>query len=341
MHSRQLSQNALHISFKFTLGHNSSLKWGTKMNKAVVTVASLVKQYGQLRAVDDISFQVYEGEVFAFLGPNGAGKTTTVEILECLRPITSGAAHVLGYDVTRNEDVKEIKKRIGVLPQEFSALDKLTVRENIALIGDMYAKHLATAEVIKLLDLEDKTNEKFENLSGGLKQRVGVAAALVSDPQLIFLDEPTTGLDPKARRDVWAVITNLKKLGKTVFLTTHYMEEAQVLADRVAIINKGKIAVIGSPQELISQYGGLKVLKIIEGDKKLAGLLQKKYDKVTLNGNNDILVKIDDVDEFWRVMATLTDMKVGKDIEIQTPTIEDVFLKITGGRITEEGELKQ
>jgi ABC-2 type transport system ATP-binding protein len=189
--------------------------------------------------------------------------------------------------------------------------------------------------------LEDKTNEKFENLSGGLKQRVGVAAALVSDPQLIFLDEPTTGLDPKARRDVWAVIENLKKLGKTVFLTTHYMEEAQMLADRVAIINKGKIAVIGSPQELISQYGGLKVLVIRAGDKKLAGVLQKKYDKVTLNSSDDVLVKIDDVDEFWRVMATLTDMKVGKDIEIQTPTIEDVFLKITGGRITEEGELKQ
>jgi len=127
------------------------------MNKTVVEVNSLVKQYGQLKAVDDVSFEVYEGEVFAFLGPNGAGKTTTVEILECLRPITSGAAQVLGYDVNRNEDVKEIKRRIGVLPQEFSALDKLTVKENIDLIGDMYAKHLDTAEVIKLLDLEDKT----------------------------------------------------------------------------------------------------------------------------------------------------------------------------------------
>jgi len=311
------------------------------MNKAVVSVNSLVKQYGQLRAVDNVSFEVYEGEVFAFLGPNGAGKTTTVEILECIRPLTSGTARVLGYDVTRNEDVVEIKRRIGALPQEFCALDKLTVKENIELIGDMYKKHLDVIEIIKLLDLEDKTNEKFENLSGGLKQRVGVAAALVGDPQLVFLDEPTTGLDPKARREVWAVIANLKKLGKTVFLTTHYMEEAQVLADRVAIINKGKIAVIGSPQELISQYGGLKVLKIREGDKKLAALLQKKYGNVTLNSNDDILVKIDDVDEFWRVMATLTDLKVGKDIEIQTPTIEDVFLKITGGRITEEGELKQ
>ncbi|MEM3880872.1 MAG: ABC transporter ATP-binding protein [Candidatus Bathyarchaeia archaeon] len=246
------------------------------MGKAVVEVDSLVKRYGQLIAVDHISFVVYEGEVFAFLGPNGAGKTTTVEILECLRPLTSGSARVLGYDVTRREDVKEIKKRIGVLPQDFSALDKLTVKENIALIGDMYDRHLDIAEVIELLDLKDKANVRFENLSGGLKQRVGVAAALVNDPQLIFLDEPTTGLDPKARRDVWAVIANLKRLGKTVFLTTHYMEEAQVLADRVAIINKGKIAAIGAPQELISQHGGLKILKIRGGDKALASVLQKK-----------------------------------------------------------------
>ena len=311
------------------------------MSKAVVTVNSLVKQYGRLRAVDGISFEVYEGEVFAFLGPNGAGKTTTVEILECIRPITSGAATVLGYCVTRKDDAKEIKRRIGVLPQDFSALDKLTVRENIDLYGDMYEKHLDIAEAIELLDLGEKTNERFENLSGGLKQRVGVAAALISDPQLIFLDEPTTGLDPKARREVWAVIANLKKLGKTVFLTTHYMEEAQMLADRVAIINKGKIAVMGSVQELISEYGGLKTLVIRGGDQKLGGFLQEKFDKVTTTHGGDVHIKMDDVDEFWRVMSVLTDMKVGKDVEIQTPTIEDVFLKVAGGRITEEGELEQ
>jgi len=311
------------------------------MGTAVVEVTSLFKQYDGLRAVDNISFEVYEGEVFAFLGPNGAGKTTTVEILECIRPVTSGTARIFNYDVTRNSDIVEIKKRIGVLPQDFSALDKLTVKENIDLIGDMYAKHLDIVEIVKLLDLEDKTNERFENLSGGLKQRVGIAAALVSDPKLVFLDEPTTGLDPKARREVWAVIENLRKLGKTVFLTTHYMEEAQVLADRVAIINKGKIAVLGSPQELISKYGGLKVLVIRNGDEKLAAMLRDKFDKVSVNDHEDILVKIDDVNEFWQVMSALTDMKLDKDIEIQTPTLEDVFLKITGARITEEGEMKK
>lgn len=311
------------------------------MGKAVVEVDSLVKQYGKLKAVDDISFEVNEGEIFAFLGPNGAGKTTTVEILECLRPLTSGSANVLGYDVTKNDDVKKIKRSIGVLPQDFSALEKLTVKENIELIGDMYAKHIDVAEVIKLLDLQEKTNERFENLSGGLKQRVGVAAALVNDPQLVFLDEPTTGLDPKARREVWSVITGLKKMQKTVFLTTHYMEEAQILADRIAIIDKGKIVAIDSPQELISQHGGLKILIIRKGDKGLSDILQKEYDKVTLDKSGDVSVKVDDVEEMWRVIATLTELKINQEMEIQSPTIEDVFLKVVGGRITEEGELKQ
>ncbi|MGQ9641936.1 MAG: ATP-binding cassette domain-containing protein [Candidatus Bathycorpusculaceae bacterium] len=310
------------------------------MRNVVVEVEYLVKEYGSLRAVDDILFEVYEGEVFAFLGPNGAGKTTTVEILECIRPLTSGSAKVLGYDVTKREDVKEIKRRIGVLPQDFSCLEKLTVKENIDLIGGMYAKRLDSLEVIKLLDLEDKTNEKFENLSGGLKQRVGVAAALVNDPELVFLDEPTTGLDPKARREVWDVIKNLKALGKTVFLTTHYMEEAQVLADRTAIINKGKIVAMGSPQELISQYGGLKVLIVRDGGEKLAKTLQKDYEEVTLNHGGDIFVRVNDVKEMWDIFSALTKMKVEREIEIQTPTIEDVFLKVVGARITEEGELK-
>ncbi len=311
------------------------------MTKEIVEVTGLVKEYDALRAVNDISFSVHEGEVFAFLGPNGAGKTTTVEILECIRPLTDGSARVCGYDVTKGSEVKEIKKRIGVLPQDFNALDKLSVKENISLIGDMYDKHLSIDEVIKTLNLEDKANAKFDSLSGGLKQRVGVAAALVSDPQLVFLDEPTTGLDPKARRDVWSVIANLKKLGKTVFLTTHYMEEAQVLADRIAIIDKGKIVALGSAQELISKYGGLKILIIRKAPKTLADTLQAKFDQITLNGGGDLEIKIDDVNELWRIMADLTEMKVSSDVEIQTPTIEDVFLKITGTRITDEGDLKQ
>jgi ABC-2 type transport system ATP-binding protein len=167
-----------------------------------------------------------------------------------------------------------------------------------------------------------------------------VAAALVNDPQLVFLDEPTTGLDPKARREVWQVIENLRKLDKTVFLTTHYMEEAQTLSDKIAVINKGKIAAIGSPQDLISQYGGLKTLIIRKGGKKLAETLQQKYGSTTLNHDGDVLMKADGINEMWRALSTLTSMNLDKEVEIQTPTIEDVFLKIVGAKITEEGELK-
>jgi ABC-2 type transport system ATP-binding protein len=306
----------------------------------MLEVQNLVKQYTGVNAVDGISFNVNDGEVFAFLGPNGAGKTTTVEILECLRPLTKGTALVCGFDVTKEKEVKQIKKQVGVLPQDFNGLDKLTVKENIELIADMYDKHLIVSDVIKLLNLEDKTNAKFENLSGGLKQRVGIAAALVSDPRLVFLDEPTTGLDPKARRDVWDVIANLKKLGKTVFLTTHYMEEAQVLADRIAIMDKGKIIAIGSPQELIDKFGGLKVLIIRKADKGLGDELGAKFEHVTLDSNGDIHVKIDNTDELYRIMSFLTEKKAEPNIEIQTPTLEDVFLKITGSKISNGGEVK-
>ena len=306
----------------------------------MLEVQDLVKQYADVKAVDGISFSVNDGEVFALLGPNGAGKTTTVEILECLRPPTKGSAHVCGYDITKENEVREIKKNIGVLPQDYNALDKLTVKENIELIAEMYDKHLKVADVIRLLELEDKAKARFENLSGGLKQRVGVAAALVSDPKLVFLDEPTTGLDPRARRDVWDVLANLKKLGKTVFLTTHYMEEAQVLADRIAIMNKGKIVAIGSPQELIDKYGGPKILVIRKSDKTLADELGDKFGNLTVTSNGDVHIKIETTDELYQIMSFLTAMKTERDIEIQTPTLEDVFLKITGSKISEEGEAK-
>jgi len=306
----------------------------------MLEVQDLVKEYADVKAVDGISFSVNDGEVFAFLGPNGAGKTTTVEILECLRPLTNGSAYVCGYDITKESEVREIKKNIGVLPQDYNALDKLTVKENIELIAEMYDKHLKVADVIKLLELEDKANAKFENLSGGLKQRVGIAAALVSDPRLVFLDEPTTGLDPRARRDVWDVLTNLKNLGKTVFLTTHYMEEAQVLADRIAIINKGKIVAIGSPQELIDKYGGLKILIVRKADKILADKLEDKFEHVSVDSNGDVHIKIENTEEPYQIMSFLTQMKAERDVEIQTPTLEDVFLKITGSKISEEGGAK-
>jgi ABC-2 type transport system ATP-binding protein len=200
-----------------------------------IVVEHLTKRYGDLLAVNDISFHVRTGEVFAFLGPNGAGKTTTVEIIETIRTPTSGTVSLLGMDVTTRKH--DIVHRIGVLPQGFSSFDKLTVRETIHYYARLFGGRNPDIDgLIGLANLEDKTNEQFRNLSGGLKQRLGIAIALVNDPEVVFLDEPTTGLDPRARREVWKVLLSLKKNGKTVFLTTHYMEEAELLADTVAII---------------------------------------------------------------------------------------------------------
>src|SRR2546427_11274065 len=228
----------------------------------VVQVEKLSKKYKDTVAVNGISFSLSKGEVFAFLGPNGAGKTTTVEILECLRAPTGGQAKVLDYDVSKRSDQGEIRKRIGVLPQDFNAIDRLTVRENINYFGAMFDHQLDADQLIELVDLKDKRDAQFKTLSGGLKQRVGLAVALVNDPAVVFLDEPTTGLDPRARRGVWVVIERLKKQGKTVFLTTHYMDEAEFLADAVSIIDHGQIIASGTPDHLIDSYGGKKTLVI-------------------------------------------------------------------------------
>ncbi len=230
------------------------------MAESVISVRKLVKRYGDLVAVRGIDFDVMRGEVFSMLGPNGAGKTTTVEILECLKSKTSGEVSVLGLDI--DQRVREIKKRIGVLPQDFNAFDLLTVKENIEFFGKMFSDHIPADDLIALVDLESKRDEYFKNLSGGLKQRVGVAISMVNDPDIIFLDEPTTGLDPKARREVWEVIKGLKAKGKTIILTTHYMEEAELLADTVAIISKGKIIAMGSPVELVENNAKYQIVTL-------------------------------------------------------------------------------
>src|SRR4030043_132919 len=204
----------------------------TKEAEHVIEVENLQKRYGDVLAVNDISFAVGKGEVFAFLGPNGAGKTTTVEIIETIRTPTSGKVTLLGMDVTKKKH--DIVPRIGVLPQEFSSFDRITVRETIQYYSRLFCMDTDIDGLIELVNLKDKTKEQYKNLSGGLKQRLGIAIALVNDPEVVFLDEPTTGLDPRARREVWEVLLGLKKKGKTLFLTTHYMEEAELLADTVA-----------------------------------------------------------------------------------------------------------
>jgi len=307
------------------------------MPDTVIKVQGLVKRYGDLKAIDDISFDVLKGEIFAFLGPNGAGKTTTVEIIECLRPLTKGSVSVFGLNVAEREDVSKIKEKIGILPQDFSALDRLSVRENLTLFAKMYPNSSNVDELIGLLGLSDKSSVRFANLSGGLKQRVGVAAALVNNPDLVFLDEPTTGLDPEIRRTTWNVISRLKEAGKTIFLTTHYMEEAQFLADRIAIMVKGKIAAMGTPEELIARYGEGKMMMFRNVGDKVYAALRADFEKVYMRGK-DCILPFSRTSEIQEALGVLSQRGLAAELEVKSPTIEDVFLKLTGFTITQGGE---
>src|SRR3989449_574254 len=305
---------------------------------SIVSVSDLSKKYRATVAVDGISFALSKGEVFAFLGPNGAGKTTTVEILECLRRPTGGQARVLGYDVSKRSDQSEIRKRIGVLPQDFNAIDRLTVKENIDYFGAMFDHQLDANQLIELVDMKDKTNAQFKTLSGGLKQRVGLAAALVNDPRVVFLDEPTTGLDPRARRDVWSVVQRLKQQGKTVFLTTHYMDEAEFLAETVSIIDHGKIIASGTPNELIDSHGGKKTLVIRDAGENGLKLLPPGIAKAELRNAGDIYVPLNNGADLTHILVSLGQTELSnKEIEVRRPTLDDVFLNLTGRRVSEEG----
>jgi len=306
---------------------------------AAIEVGSLVKKYGNLAAVDGISFTVNRGEVFAFVGPNGAGKTTTVEILVCLRRSTDGEAKVLGFDISDKRGQLQIRKRVGVLPQDFNTFDLLTVRENLSYYRKMYDKGTDIGRLIALVGLKDKANVLYKNLSGGLKKRLAIAIALVNDPEVVFLDEPTTGLDPKARRDMWDLIEGLKEQGKTVFLTTHYMDEAEILADTVAIINSGKIIAMGTPSELISKHGGKTTLIVEEGGSSVHELLSKILPEVRLENDGDVLAVLKKKSDLPEAILALSKKKEEfAELIVRRPTMEDVFLNLTGRKIV-EGEL--
>ncbi len=231
----------------------NSLDFRGVLAVSAIEVNSLKKHYGQLKAVDDISFSVQQGQIFSLLGPNGAGKTTTVEILEGLREKDSGDVKVLSMDPWK--EGYSLHKKIGVIPQGFRFFDKSTPMEAVKYYAELFDAKVDPEKIIQEVTLDDSKHMLFENLSGGQKQKVGLALALVNSPELLFLDEPTTGLDPQARRTMWAVIQSLKREGRSILLTTHYLEEAQTLADEVAIMNKGKIIASGSPEELINKYG--------------------------------------------------------------------------------------
>ncbi len=221
------------------------------MQKTIISVNNLSKNYGGFQAVKDISFDVFEGEIFGLLGPNGAGKSTTLEIIETLRTKTSGQVIVGGLDLDKQPD--EIKKIIGVQLQSSGFYPNLTLLELIKLFAGLYNKKVEPMELLKKVNLQDKAKNKSKELSGGQKQRFSIATTLINQPRIIFLDEPTTGLDPQARRNLWDLIKEIRNNGATVILTTHYMDEAEQLCDRIAILDEGRIIKLDSPDKMIDE----------------------------------------------------------------------------------------
>ncbi len=298
---------------------------------SVIRVRGLIKRYGDVHAVDGIDFDVAPGEIFGLLGPNGAGKTTTVEILEGLRTPDGGQAIVLGVDVGKGSD--SLKPRIGISLQTASMYPKLTVVEVIDLFRTFYSTSLPTEELIDKLELGERRNARTKDLSGGQRQRLAVALALVNDPELVFLDEPTTGLDPAARRALWDLIRDLKARGRSVLLTTHYMEEAEILCDRLAIMDHGHILEMGTVDELISKRFKERAVRFdrIEtiDDAALAALAAVSSVK---HDDDAVLLYSSDVAATVGALLALTEANgvEPQNLGIRRATLEDVFLELTG-----------
>jgi len=305
----------------------------------IIDVRGLKKAYGDIKAVDGIDFAVRAGEIFSLLGPNGAGKTTTVEILEGLRDPTAGQARVFGQDVRTGYG--RIRERVGVLPQDFEPFDRLKPREAIRYWAALFGRDIDHERVDLLLDvvgLKDRADSLAMTLSGGEKRRLGIAMSLVGQPDLVFLDEPTTGLDPAARRELWALIRDLKARGKTVVLTTHYLDEAEQLADEVAIMNHGRIIARGTPADLIARMGSGTTIVLSGAGQAAVDALAAVGIKSELEDGN-VLVHVQTATDLRGVLARVTaiDVPLG-EVYTKRGTLEDVFLKLVGARMR-EGEL--
>ena len=278
-----------------------------------ISVRDLSKSYGALEAVRGIGFEVERGEVFGLLGPNGAGKTTTVEILEGYRKRDAGQVEVLGTDPAHAGG--DWRERIGVVLQSSAMYETLTVSESLRLFAGYYSNPRPVDEVVELVGLRDKRDQRVRRLSGGQRRRLDLGLALVGDPELIFLDEPTTGFDPHARRQAWETLRSLRSLGKTIVLTTHYLDEAERLADRVAVLRRGEIVAVGPPTELIGATPATEI----------------RYRE---NGREVIL----ETDRPTRVLHELTEKALREDRELEglvvtRPTLEDVYLELTGDEV--------
>jgi len=304
-----------------------------------IEVTDLRKSYGGLKAVDGISFTVKSGEVFGLLGPNGAGKTTTIEILEGLRERDGGDVKVFGLDPWK--EGFEVHQKIGVIPQEFTFMEKTTPREAVLYYAALFNVKCDPDQILKDVLLDEKDKTYYEDLSGGQKRKMGLALALVNSPELLFLDEPTTGLDPNARRAVWEVIRGLKAKGKTIILTTHYLDEAQQLSDRVAIMDHGKIVAVGTTEEIIKQHGSGERLEI-HGSQELADYikanteLQVNYDKARGIITIPLKKKIDALAAL--AAAEQSGFEWG-DIQTRRDTLEDVFIRLVNGPVGDQGEI--
>jgi len=300
------------------------------VTESVIRVRGLHKAYGDVEAVRGIDLEVHAGEVLAFLGPNGAGKTTTVEVLEGYRARTAGEVTVLGADPA--DPRREWRARIGIVLQQSRMHPELTVRETLELFGGYYPRTRGVIETIGLVGLDEKADTRVSRLSGGQQRRLDVGVALIGDPELLFLDEPTTGFDPSARRHAWEVIASLRDLGKTVFLTTHYMDEAQALADRVAVIANGEIVATGTPADLGGRAdASAQITFSLPTPEAVAAL---PIPPTEAHGHSDgQLVRIE-VAEPVQALAALTAWSLDRSIpltglEVRRPSLEDVYLELT------------
>jgi ABC-2 type transport system ATP-binding protein len=300
---------------------------------AVISVSSIRKAYGRTLAIDDVSFEVYQGEIFGLIGPNGAGKTTTMECVEGLRVPDSGNISVLGLDPVRQ--VYALQHRIGVQLQQAQLQKRIKVREAVKLWASLYERPLDGNRLLDQLGLGDKHSAWFMTLSGGQKQRLFIALALINDPEVVFLDELTTGLDPQARRAIWELVRGIRARGKTVFLTTHLMEEAERLCDRVAIIDHGRIIDIATPGELVRRHCPAQTVVVATDDVSAEARFRvipcvqsvSAQDRlVTIRGLGDELVT--------QVIRCVAEHGINvTDFRTDRPTLEDVFLKLTGHSI--------
>jgi ABC-2 type transport system ATP-binding protein len=277
---------------------------------AAITVSDLRKSYGEVEAVRGVSFEIAEGEVFGLLGPNGAGKTTTVEVLEGYRKRDAGEVTVLGVDPQRAGG--DWRERIGIVLQSSAMYPNLTVEEHVRVFAGYYSRPRDPAEVIGIVGLEGKRSAKVKTLSGGQKRRLDLALGLIGDPELIFLDEPTTGFDPVARRAAWDMIRSLRQLGKTVLLTTHYLDEAEQLSDRVAVLREGQIVAIGRPSELTGARVATEVRYRLDG--------------------KDVVVETHEPTKLLHELTgqALADGKELEALEVRRPTLEEIYLSLTG-----------